>query len=162
MTTTPPRLLRLLIVLAVVAGFFQAVSTGTAHADSGYGYCWQSTCNGKDPVNQDCTANTVNVKTYTEGSDEIDLRYSPDCDSNWVRVLTTTAEPFFVENSKGNIARYTSVPGAFSWSNMVDGSVHAWGCLQIPITDMQGYTAIWASDNLTGGEAQYPNCPKTA
>ena len=154
------RIARAIVILSLLIGASATVSS-PAHADSGYGNCWQSSCNGKDPVNEYCDINAVTLSSISEGGYEIDLRYSPDCDSNWVRVVTATGEPFFVKNSNGDTAKYTSAAHLSSWSNMVNGYYHAWGCLRVPAsTNDSGDTALWVSDTGNNGEAyRYPTCP---
>jgi uncharacterized membrane protein len=138
---------RLFAILAILAG--SVIATSSAHADSGYGYCWQSGCNGQDPVQENCDVNAITLGNVDYDGYTLQLRYSPDCDAKWVRVLTPTAEPFQVANSNGDVASYTSVPYSWSWSNMVNGYYHGWGCLGMP--DVGGLDAIWASDQQQNG-----------
>jgi hypothetical protein len=154
--------LRSLSALLFAAGL--AIGLGgvssAAHADTGYGYCWESGCNGLDPIAEDCATNAVTVWSgYTWNGDYLDLRYSPDCDANWARVFTAASEPFFVRNANGDAQSYTSAPRVMSWTNMVNGHVHAWACVQTPPAPMYGNdTGFWVSDNYKSGVSDFANC----
>lgn len=148
------------------AGLFAATSLAlaangavapSAHADSYY--CWASQCNGHDPYAEKCfdgkVINYTNITGY-----EVDDVYSAGCNANWAQVKAAKAEPFFIANTKGNKASYTSAAGGvLSWSNMVDGSVTTIACLEVPQFDDWAYDAIWARDNGTNGyNTNYPYC----
>jgi hypothetical protein len=131
---------RTLTAAAILAG--AAVMAPSAHADTGYGYCQAAACNGKDPVAENCQANAYTVSSYSAtvpgyGTYTIDLRYSPDCEANWARVVTATAEPFCVQDSLGDLQGYTSAAGGVtSWTNMVNGTVHDSAYLYYPNPDV--------------------------
>jgi len=148
----------LLAIVPVLAG--AAAVAPSARADTGYGYCQAASCNGLDPLNENCQVNAFTVSswsyTYPNGGGryEVDLRYSPDCEANWARVVTATAVPFCVKNTKGNVQTYTSAPGLTSWTNMVNGapSIYDTAYLGLPSpTDQLGQTVLWASDGGTSG-----------
>jgi hypothetical protein len=161
---TVVRLLTVLVCLAVPL----AVAT-PAHADTGYGYCWQSSCNNLDPIYENCQVNAYTVSsvtyTYSNGSRyEVDLRYSPDCEANWARVVTSTSRPFCIRNSVGNVDRYTSAPNVASWTNMVNGApnVNDTAYLSLPSpTESLGEQALFASDQpaswpVASEQSNYP------
>ena len=141
------------------------LAPSAAQADSGYGYCQAAGCNGLDPYYENCTVNAYTVSsetyTYSNGSRyEVDLRYSPDCEANWARVVSSTAVHFCVQNNLGNVQRYTSAAGLTSWTNMVNGGpgTHDTAYLALPSpTEYLGQNVLWASDAPGSGEQfNYP------
>jgi hypothetical protein len=155
---------RILILGPLLAGAL-AVAPSAAHADR-YGYCQAASCNGLDPYYENCTFDAYTVASYSyaysDGSRyEVDLRYSPDCEANWARVLTTTAQPFCVQNNFGNEAKYTSAPGLTSWTNMINGGpgTHDTAYLFLPRpTEELGQNVLWADDQPNSGEQFYYPC----
>jgi hypothetical protein len=158
------RLLAVVVCLAV-----PLTVAAPAHADTGYGYCWQASCNGMDPIYENCQVNATTVSsvsyTYSNGTRyEVDLRYSPDCEANWARVVTSTSRPFCIRNSVGNVDRYTSAPNVASWTNMINGApnVHDTAYLSLPSpTESLGNQALFASDQpsswpVASGQPNYP------
>jgi hypothetical protein len=142
-----------------------ALAPSVAHADTGYGYCQASGCNGKDPVQENCQVNAVTVSSETYaypggGTYEVDLRYSPDCEANWARVESATSVKFCVKDGSGYKQTYTSAAGGVtSWTNMVDGSSSGdIAYLKLPSpTDALGETVLWADDAPSEGEgSNYP------
>jgi hypothetical protein len=131
---------RVLATAAILAGA-AVVAPSAAHADTGYGYCQAAACNGKDPVAENCQVNAYQVSSWAAtisgyGTYTVELIYSPDCEANWARVLAATAVPFCVNDSLGDIASYTSVPGEVpSWTNMVNGTVHDSAYVFVPDTN---------------------------
>lgn len=158
-----PAPVRILVAIGLTVGAASAASA--AHADpGGYGGCWQGGCNGLDPNTENCSSNarTVSSTTYAfpKGSPyygdsyEVDLRYSIECEANWARVVTSTAEPFCIRDSKGDVQPYTSTPGLASWTNMDNGApdVHDTAYLHLPdYTDEQGQPNLYAADQLVNG-----------
>jgi hypothetical protein len=145
-------------------------NASAAHADSGYGLCWQAGRNGLDPVAERCDQNVTTVSSWTyeypnrEGGYEVDLRYSGECETNWARVVTTTSRPFCITNCNGDVQRNTSEPGIASWTDMVNGApnVRDEAYLSLPSpTDVLGENVLYASDQPAnaprGGESfSYP------
>jgi hypothetical protein len=152
---------RVLATAAILAG--AAIMAPSAHADTGYGYCQAAACNGKDPVAENCQVNAYQVSSNEVGvpgygTYTVELIYSPDCEANWARVVTATAESFCVVDSLGDIQSYTSAPGGVpSWTNMVNGTVHDTAYLYNPNPNEP---AIYADDTPSHGEGTYapPGC----
>lgn len=153
--------LRRVTAVAMVLGSCVATVTvaPAAHADTGYGYCQAAGCNGLDPIKENCLTNATTVSSieypYRNGQTyEIVLMFSPDCQANWARALTSTAVKFCVMNSNGNIDRYTSAPRIWSWTNMVNGAypVRDVAKLQLPRpSDSGGLNVLYADDTPHAG-----------
>jgi hypothetical protein len=151
-----------LVVLALTAGALSAASAPAAHADV-YGLCWQAGCNGLDPIAERCDQGVTTVSSFTytfsDGTRyEVDLRYSAECETNWARVVTSTAQPFCITNSKGNVDRYTSAPNTASWTNMINGApgVHDTAYLKLPRpTEVLGEPTLYAADQVINGYNAY-------
>jgi len=147
------------IAIAPVLAGAATLAPTAAHADSGYGYCLASGCNGLDPYYEDCQVNAITVSsetyTYSNGNRyEVDLRYSPDCEANWARVVSSTAVPFCVKDGSGYKQTYTSAAGLTSWTNMVDGSSSGdVAYLKLPSpTEILGQNVLYADDTPSSGE----------
>ena len=151
MSKSRRRLLTLLVALPLATGFLSTAST--ARADT-YGLCWQAGCNGLDPIAERCDQGVTTISSitysYSDGSRyEVDLRYSTECEANWARVVTSTAQRFCIKNSNGNVDRYISAPNIASWTNMINGApnVHDEAYLALPApTEALGENVLWASD----------------
>jgi hypothetical protein len=156
-------ILRVLAVALVLAG--AAIGgPSAAHADTGYGYCQAVGCNNLDPYYENCETNAYPVsswKAYGDQSDsyEVTLMYSPDCEANWASVLTTNvAAPFCVVNTYGNIARYTSVPGLVSWTDMINGDPGSHDTAWVQLQSYLPGAGEFATDESPwrGGPSDYP------
>lgn len=156
-------ILRILAVALVLAGAAIA-GPPSAHADTGYGYCQAAGCNNLDPYYENCEVNAYPVSSWTvygDNSDsyEIALMYSPDCEANWARVLTTNvAAPFCVVNTYGNVARYFSAPGVYSWTDMINGGPGSHDTAWVQLQSYLPGAGEFASDEqpYVGGPSDYP------
>jgi hypothetical protein len=85
-------------------------------------------CNNRDPIQQGCNdANVYSVyKTYFTGG-YVELRYSPDCETNWSRVTSTvgnatiTADIYRESGVDGGALHYSYTAGGttLAYTNMV-------------------------------------------
>jgi hypothetical protein len=83
------RILRLAVATAITAA---AVLTATAQSSFAVGCTWNA-CSGKDPQAMGCTdAITQREVSYHHGDGDyrIELRYSANCHSVWVRMTSDT------------------------------------------------------------------------
>jgi|1185.fasta_scaffold435616_2 hypothetical protein len=72
--------LALSTLLLIAAGFVVAPAAQAAS-------CYQTSCNGKDPNAQGCSAHNADSVQFLSPDARIDLRYSPGCDANWARLV---------------------------------------------------------------------------
>jgi hypothetical protein len=97
--------------------------------------CVADGCNGQDPYTTGCASEAEQVDSfYTPSTGTVMLYYSGWCASNWAAMVAPvdgTGHWFYVTNAANNTAGWGSdTPNSFSWTNMVNGRVLAWACIQ--------------------------------
>ncbi|MEV7230801.1 DUF2690 domain-containing protein [Polymorphospora sp. NPDC051019] len=117
------RWLVVLLVAAVAGTTGTLVPARPALAGKVEAGCWGDWCSGRDPEETRCSADAYTVASAGipwSGGLEVELRWSPTCQTNWARV-NYGAFSFVraVQSGTGYTQDYSATNGTYWWSRMI-------------------------------------------
>lgn len=119
------RFFKVLLAATLLAALFAAY-TGVSRISASTAQqllptCSGNGCNNLDPISTDCANDAITVSTVTFRTGIIQLRYSPNCGTNWGRVLSTIGNTQLWVSIRRDDGRFyfTVGSGTRLWSPMV-------------------------------------------
>ncbi|MFD3427313.1 DUF2690 domain-containing protein [Nocardia fluminea] len=133
---------RALVLLAAAAVL--AFTGLVAHAPASHAVsCYGDYCSGQDPLSTGCAGDAYTVavgNVYgTGGTQYVEIRWSPTCQTNWARSNIVTSNMKAVQEG-GYTQGYSSNNGSLAWSRMIYSPVK---CVKAVLWGAWGTTETW-------------------
>lgn len=140
------RLLSVLVAILLGTGLMIAPAV-TAAASPQTATCYGDYCSGMDPATtigpngHICSDDAYTVASNgipgTNGTNIVELRWSPNCQSNWARANFVLLNIKAVQVSTGYQQSYSDNNGSYTWSRMIYSPTR---CVKAVITGAWGST----------------------
>ncbi|MFC0862479.1 DUF2690 domain-containing protein [Sphaerimonospora cavernae] len=111
-------------VVTLAATAVPASATPSTQApNSALAGCYNTGCNGRDPIDQGCT-DAITTYSLSTSLGRLEHRYSSTCNASWARITGASAGTwFYVQTCYGPYVQTYNVPSSYAsaYTDMVPG-----------------------------------------